>query len=211
MSHLIQIPRRRRAPRRRLPGPGGAAARPPPRRQADHRPELGLSRTSVFEVPSPPAYQAEDAAPGEKPLPPRLSRRGAAGDPARGGRLPPHHADAEPVRRLPRHRADRRRRGSRRRCRPATTSTCATPRRRRATRWPGRAGSASPATWRAPTRRPPCGAPSGPRRSPRSAGRLQQPGLLQVLLDAHLHVAARRDEGLAGEQLEDLDVLPAPA
>jgi cytochrome c-type protein NapB len=35
--------------------------------------DLGLSRTSVFDVPSPPLYKAEDAAPGEKPLPKRLS------------------------------------------------------------------------------------------------------------------------------------------
>ncbi len=34
---------------------------------------LGLSKTSVFDVPSPPAYQAEDGAPGEHPLPPRIS------------------------------------------------------------------------------------------------------------------------------------------
>jgi len=32
---------------------------------------LGLSKTSVFEVPSPPAWKAEEAAPGEKPVPPR--------------------------------------------------------------------------------------------------------------------------------------------
>jgi cytochrome c-type protein NapB len=35
--------------------------------------QLGLSKTSVFEVPSPPAYRAEDAAPAEKPPPRRLS------------------------------------------------------------------------------------------------------------------------------------------
>ncbi len=35
---------------------------------------LGLSRTSVFEVPSPPAYQDEASAPGEKPLPKRINR-----------------------------------------------------------------------------------------------------------------------------------------
>ncbi len=35
---------------------------------------LGLSRTSVFEVPSPPAYQDEASGPGEKPLPKRINR-----------------------------------------------------------------------------------------------------------------------------------------
>lgn len=35
---------------------------------------LGLSRTSVFEVPSPPVYQDEASAPGEKPLPKRINR-----------------------------------------------------------------------------------------------------------------------------------------
>ena len=35
--------------------------------------DLGLSKTSVFEVPAPPAWTAEDSAPGEKtPPPPRL-------------------------------------------------------------------------------------------------------------------------------------------
>ena len=35
--------------------------------------DLGLSKTSVFEVPAPPAWKAEDSAPGEKtPPPPRL-------------------------------------------------------------------------------------------------------------------------------------------
>jgi len=42
-----------------------AAPRPTPDK------ELGLSRTSVFEVPSPPAWKAEDSAPGATPLPPR--------------------------------------------------------------------------------------------------------------------------------------------
>jgi cytochrome c-type protein NapB len=36
--------------------------------------ELGLSRPSVFDVPSPPAYHDEDGAPGEKPLPKRISK-----------------------------------------------------------------------------------------------------------------------------------------
>ena len=34
---------------------------------------LGLSRTSVFDVPAPPLFHAEDSTPGEKPLPPRIS------------------------------------------------------------------------------------------------------------------------------------------
>jgi nitrate reductase cytochrome c-type subunit len=38
-----------------------AAATPVPDR------ELGLSRTSVFDVPSPPAWKAEASAPGERP------------------------------------------------------------------------------------------------------------------------------------------------
>ena len=36
--------------------------------------QLGLSKTSVFDVPTPPAYKIEDGSPGEKPLPRRLSR-----------------------------------------------------------------------------------------------------------------------------------------
>jgi len=35
---------------------------------------LGLSHTSVFEVPAPPAYQDEASAPGEKALPRRINR-----------------------------------------------------------------------------------------------------------------------------------------
>jgi len=35
--------------------------------------QLGLSKGSVFDVPSPPVYQAEDGAPGEKPLSKRIS------------------------------------------------------------------------------------------------------------------------------------------
>ncbi len=35
---------------------------------------LGLSKTSVFEVPAPPRYQEEASAPGEKPLPKRINR-----------------------------------------------------------------------------------------------------------------------------------------
>lgn len=36
--------------------------------------DLGLSRTSVFDVPSPPRYQEEASAPGEAPLPKRVNR-----------------------------------------------------------------------------------------------------------------------------------------
>jgi cytochrome c-type protein NapB len=36
--------------------------------------ELGLSKPSVFDVPSPPAYKAEDSAPGEKPIPKRIGK-----------------------------------------------------------------------------------------------------------------------------------------
>ena len=35
--------------------------------------DLGLSRTSVFDVPEPAAYHPEDSTPGEKPLPKRIS------------------------------------------------------------------------------------------------------------------------------------------
>lgn len=35
---------------------------------------LGLSRTSVFDVPAPPLYQDEASGPGEKPLPKRINR-----------------------------------------------------------------------------------------------------------------------------------------
>jgi nitrate reductase cytochrome c-type subunit len=34
--------------------------------------ELGLSKPSVFDVPSPPAFHAEEGAPGDKPLPKRI-------------------------------------------------------------------------------------------------------------------------------------------
>jgi len=34
--------------------------------------DLGLSKTSVFEVPAPPAWKAEASSPGEKPPPPRI-------------------------------------------------------------------------------------------------------------------------------------------
>ena len=36
--------------------------------------ELGLSKTSVFDVPSPPAWKAVDSAPGDKPLPARANK-----------------------------------------------------------------------------------------------------------------------------------------
>lgn len=54
----------------RTAAPATAPAAPaPPVKDRD----LGLSRTSVFEVPAPPAWKAEDSSPGEKPAPPRLS------------------------------------------------------------------------------------------------------------------------------------------
>lgn len=46
----------------------GPPAKPVPDRN------LGLSKTSVFEVPAPPAFQNEASAPGEKPLPKRINR-----------------------------------------------------------------------------------------------------------------------------------------
>ncbi len=45
----------------------------PPAKSIPDR-DLGLSRTSVFEVPTPPLYQDETSAPGEKPLPKRINR-----------------------------------------------------------------------------------------------------------------------------------------
>jgi len=45
----------------------------PPAKPVSDR-DLGLSRTSVFEVPAPPLYQDEGSAPGEKPLPKRINR-----------------------------------------------------------------------------------------------------------------------------------------
>jgi cytochrome c-type protein NapB len=48
------------------------AAGPPARPVSDR--DLGLSKTSVFEVPAPPAYQEETSSPGEKPLPKRINR-----------------------------------------------------------------------------------------------------------------------------------------
>ena len=46
----------------------GPQAKPVPDRN------LGLSRTSVFEVPAPPLYQDEASGPGEKALPKRINR-----------------------------------------------------------------------------------------------------------------------------------------
>jgi cytochrome c-type protein NapB len=49
-----------------------ARSGPPARRGTPDR-ELGLSRTSVLDVPSPPAYHAEESARGERPRPRRIS------------------------------------------------------------------------------------------------------------------------------------------
>jgi len=46
-------------------------AGPPARTVRDQ--DLGLSRTSVFAVPSPPLYKDEASAPGEAPLPGRVN------------------------------------------------------------------------------------------------------------------------------------------
>ena len=54
-----------------LAGPPAHATPAADRGTADK--DLGLSRTSVFDVPSPPRYRAEDSAPGEKSSPPRIS------------------------------------------------------------------------------------------------------------------------------------------
>jgi len=53
------------------PVPAPAPARPAGKAVSDR--DLGLSRTSVFEVPAPPAWRAEASAPGDTPLPPRPS------------------------------------------------------------------------------------------------------------------------------------------
>jgi cytochrome c-type protein NapB len=55
----------------RGPAPAAAPPRPVAAPVADR--DLGLSKTSVFDVPSPPAWKDETAGPGEKPLPPRIS------------------------------------------------------------------------------------------------------------------------------------------
>lgn len=47
-------------------------AGPPAKPVADR--DLGLSRTSVFEVPTPPLFRDEAAGPGEKPLPRRINK-----------------------------------------------------------------------------------------------------------------------------------------
>ncbi|MFN7957037.1 MAG: nitrate reductase cytochrome c-type subunit [Holophagaceae bacterium] len=49
-----------------------AASKPPAKPIPDRN--LGLSRTSVFEVPAPPAYREEASEPGEKALPRRINR-----------------------------------------------------------------------------------------------------------------------------------------
>jgi cytochrome c-type protein NapB len=50
-----------------------ARAAPPAARPIPDQ-SLGLSKASVFEVPSPPAWKAEDAAPGDGALPPRVDK-----------------------------------------------------------------------------------------------------------------------------------------
>jgi cytochrome c-type protein NapB len=49
-----------------------AASKPPSKPVPDRN--LGLSRTSVFDVPAPPAYRDEASDPGEKALPKRINR-----------------------------------------------------------------------------------------------------------------------------------------
>lgn len=49
-----------------------ALAGPPPKPIPDRN--LGLSRSSVFEVPAPPLFREEASEPGEKPLPKRINR-----------------------------------------------------------------------------------------------------------------------------------------
>ena len=49
-----------------------AASKPPAKPIPDRN--LGLSRTSVFDVPAPPAYRDEASDPGEKALPKRINR-----------------------------------------------------------------------------------------------------------------------------------------
>jgi cytochrome c-type protein NapB len=56
-----------------LAAPASADGKKGPKAAPVKDAQLGLSKTSVFDVPSPPAYEAEDGAPGEKPLPKRLS------------------------------------------------------------------------------------------------------------------------------------------
>jgi len=53
--------------------PKAAAPAAPPAKAAPVKDrDLGLSKTSVFEVPAPPAWKAEASTPGEKPPPPRI-------------------------------------------------------------------------------------------------------------------------------------------
>jgi cytochrome c-type protein NapB len=77
MRHLIQAvsfaallaaSTSRAAPPARPAAPG---ARPVTAPVSDR--DLGLSRTSVFDVPSPPAWLPEESAPGDKPPPPRAN------------------------------------------------------------------------------------------------------------------------------------------
>jgi len=49
-----------------------SASKPPAKPIPDRN--LGLSRTSVFDVPAPPAFRDEASDPGEKPLPKRINR-----------------------------------------------------------------------------------------------------------------------------------------
>jgi nitrate reductase (cytochrome), electron transfer subunit len=54
--------------------PAGAPAQEPSTGTPDTA--LGLSKTSVFDVPAPPAYRSEDSTPGEKTPPPPRSFAG---------------------------------------------------------------------------------------------------------------------------------------
>jgi cytochrome c-type protein NapB len=69
-------------------GPKAAAPAAPPAPAAAPVKDtaLGLSKTSVFEAPAPPAFQPEQSTPGEKPLPPRL-----------GPQIPPVVPDLLPI------------------------------------------------------------------------------------------------------------------
>ena len=50
------------------------AAPPPPKPAPIQDRNLGLSHSSVFEVPAPPVFHDEASAPGEGPLPARINR-----------------------------------------------------------------------------------------------------------------------------------------
>jgi nitrate reductase (cytochrome), electron transfer subunit len=52
--------------------PAAAPGRPAAKPIADR--DLGLSKASVFDVPTPPAWQDEASAPGDQPPPPRIGR-----------------------------------------------------------------------------------------------------------------------------------------